>query len=109
MNIKALLGLALVVGAGYLAFMFMPPYFANFQFTDDVQSIAKFAAVNTRSEDDLRAEVMKKAREYELPIKPEQLKVNRTDRAVNISVDYVVVVNLVGDKQVPLNFHVASK
>ena len=109
MNIKALLGLALVVGAGYLGFMFMPPYFSNFQFNDDVQSIAKFAAVNTRSEDDLRADVMKKAREYDLPIKPEQLKISRNERAVNISVDYVVVVELIGDKQVPLNFHVASK
>jgi hypothetical protein len=109
MNIKALLGLVLVVGAGYLAFMFMPPYFSNFQFTDDVQTIAKFAAVNTKTEEDLRAEVMKKAKDYDLPIKPEQLRISRNDRAVNISVDYVVVVNLVGDKQVPLNFHVASK
>ena len=109
MKLKALMGLALVFGAGYLAFMFMPPYFSNFQFTDDVQTIAKFAAVNSRTEDDLRAEVMKKARDYDLPIKPEQLKVSRGERAVNISVDYVVVVNLIGDKQVPLNFHVASK
>lgn len=105
---KALFGLLVVVAAGYLAFAFMPPYFSKYQFTDDVTSIARFAGPSTRSEDDIRQEVMNKAKEYELPIKPEQVQVLRTGQSVRIQTRYTYVVNLVGGKQVPLQFDVQS-
>jgi hypothetical protein len=109
-RLKALFGLAMVVAGAYLAFMLLPPYFANYQFQDDVSSIAKFASVSTnRSDDDILAEVMKKVKEHDLPIRPEQVKISHSERQVNIVVDYDVVLDLVGGRQQVLSFHVASK
>jgi hypothetical protein len=109
MNPKALLGLLIVVLAAYAAFLFLPPYFNYYQFTDDVNSIAKFAAVNRQDEEGLRNDVMKKVRDYDLPVKPEQVRITRTEKGANISVDYQVIVDIAGQRQVPLDFHVVSK
>jgi hypothetical protein len=86
----------------------MPPYFAKYQFTDDVSSIARFSGPTTKSEDDIRQEVIKKAKEYDIPIKPEQVRVLREGQSVRIGTHYTYVVNLVGGKQVPLEFDVQS-
>ena len=105
---KALFGLLVVIAVGYVAFMFLPPYFNKYQFTDDITSIARFAGPTARTEEDIRAEVMKKAKEYDLPIKPEQVRITREGQKVTIGADYTYVVNLVGGKQVPLDFHLTS-
>jgi hypothetical protein len=109
MNPKALFGLLVVVLAGYLAFLFLPPYFNYYQLSDDVNTMAKFAAVNRQDEEQLRADVMKKVREYDLPVRPEQIKIVRTEKGANITVDYQVVVDVAGQKQVPIDFHIVSK
>lgn len=105
---KALLGLLVVVIAGYLAYAFMPPYFAKYQFGDDVASIARFSGPSTKTEEDIREEVMKKAKENDIPVKPEQVQVSRDGQSVRIRAHYTYVVNLVGGKQVPLEFDVQS-
>ena len=109
MNPKALMGLLVVVLAGYLAFLFLPPYFNYYQFSDDVNTMAKFAAVNRQDEEQMRTDLMKKVREYDLPVKPEQIKIVKTEKGANITVDYQVVVDVAGQKQVPIDFHIASK
>jgi hypothetical protein len=106
---KAIAGLLVVAVAAYIGFQFIPPYFTKYQFTDDCQSIARFAgATTTKSEDDIRSEVMTKVKEYNLPIRPEQVKVVRENQQVTISTDYTQVVELVGGKQVPLSFHIQT-
>src|SRR5437868_9155710 len=42
MKLKALLGIAILVGGAYIAWMMLPPYFANYQFQDDLTTIARF-------------------------------------------------------------------
>jgi hypothetical protein len=105
---KALLGLLVVILAGYIAFQFLPPYFSKYQFSDDVNSIARFSGPTTKTEEEIREEVMKKAREYELPLKAEQVMVTREGQSVNIKAHYTKVVSLVGGKDVPLEFDVQS-
>jgi hypothetical protein len=105
---KALFGLLVVAAAGYLAFAFMPPYFSKYQFSDDVTSIARFSGPSTKTEDDIRQEVLNKAKGYEIPIKPEQVQVFREGQSVRIRAHYTYVVNLVNGKQVPLEFDVQS-
>lgn len=108
-SVKALFGLFVVVAAGYLALMLIPPYFSNYQLRDDIGSIAKFAGPTDRSEESIRTEVMKKVKEYDLPIKPEQIKITREDRLIVINIDYTNTVELVGGKRVVLVFHDSSK
>ena len=109
-SMKALLGLLLVVIAAYVAFQFIPPYFNNYQFRDDIQTIAKFAPANPKSsEEEIRNEVLKKAQSYGLPVTMEQIRVAKDGSSVSINVDYTVVVNLMGGKQVPITFHASNK
>jgi hypothetical protein len=51
---------------------------------------------------------MKKAREYELPLRPEAVTIMRDNQKVTISAHYQRVVSLIGGKQVPLDFQVQS-
>ena|SRR5690348_8257005 len=105
---KAIIGLLVIVIAGYLAFAFMPPYFSKYQFSDDLTSIARFAGPTTKSEDDIRKEVLRKAKENDIPIKEEQIEVTRDQQNVTIHAHYTQVVTLIGGKQVPLDFDLRS-
>lgn len=104
-TVKALGGLLVVVLGAYLAFQLIPPYFANYQLRDSIYEIAKFAPVSSKSDEDIRNDVLKKAREYEIPLTAEQVKVTREDKSVIISVDYTRTVNLVGGKSYTFEFH----
>lgn len=106
---KGIFGLLVVVIAGYLAFAFMPPYFSKYKFNDDISSVARFAGPTTRGEDDIRQEVMKKAKENNVPIKEEEIQVTREQQHVNIRAHYTQVVTLIGGKQVPLEFDLHSE
>lgn len=105
---KAIIGLLVVILAGYLAFAFMPPYFAKYQFSDDVNSIARFAGPTNKGEEDIRKEVLKKAKENDIPITGEQIQISREQQHVDIKARYTYVVNLIGGKQVPLEFAIQS-
>jgi hypothetical protein len=105
---KAIAGILVFVIAAYVAFQFLPPYFNNYQFADDVNTIARFSGPTTKSEEVIRDEVMKKAREYELPLRPEAVTITREQQKVTISAHYQRVVSLIGGKQVPLDFQIQS-
>lgn len=108
-TIKAVFGILVIVGGIYLGIQALPPYFYNYQFKDDLTEIARFASVNNKGEEDIRAEVMKKALYYGLPIRPDQIKVTSDTGDVGISVDYNVVVNLVGGRKWTMNFNPATE
>ena len=109
-SFKALFGLAVIAGFVYLGLQLIPPYFANFQFQDDVTTAARFASVDTRSTDDsVREDVLKKARGYSINLKPEQVKVTRDGRQVYILVVYDVTVDLVAGRSYTFHFEDASE
>jgi hypothetical protein len=106
---KALFGLLVVVLAGYLAFAFMPPYFAKYKFADDITSIARFDGPTTKGEEEIRQEVLKKAKEEGVPVTGEQIQITREGQHLDIKAKYTHVVSLIGGKQVPLEFAVQSE
>jgi hypothetical protein len=106
---KALAGILVVAFAAYIGWQFLPPYFSKYQFNDDITSIARFDGPTTKTEEQIRDEVMKKAKEYELPLRPEQVVVMRDGQKVTISAHYQQVVSLIGGKQVPLDFQIQSE
>ncbi len=109
-QVKALIGLFLVVAAFYVAFKLMPPYYNHMQFQDSVESEARTQSyAYGKSEDDIRANVMRKAQENDIPIvSPDQIKVSRAGTEVDIEVDYTVHVDL-PVYPLDLNFHAGSK
>jgi hypothetical protein len=100
-TLKALVGLALLVLVVVALFQVLPPVMANYSFTDDLRQVAMMAGANPqRTDDDVRNDVLKKAKEHDLPIDEKQVTVQRVLTpglmAVYVAADYTVPINLPG-------------
>jgi Domain of unknown function (DUF4845) len=107
-RISPFIGLAVFGIVIYLCFMIAPPYFNNWQFQDFIESEARLDTYNTKPEQDIKKDVMKSARENNIPITEEKLVVVRSNVGVQISTAYVVHVDLPG-YPLDLNFNPSSK
>jgi hypothetical protein len=91
----------------FAAVKIVPPYFANYQFQDAVQSEARFALAGypKKTEDDVRDDIWKKAQELSIPLKKrEDILITLDQGNVSISTDYAVPVDLMV-YQLTLEFH----
>ena len=108
---KLILGFGAFIAVIVLGITFVPPYFANYQFEDVLKNEALAATYSTRSEDDIKAVVLKKAKDLDIPVNSKQLRVVRTGTSgagtLTISADYTVPVNLPG-YETALEFHPSS-
>jgi hypothetical protein len=100
-TLKALFGLAVLVLVVVALFQVLPPVMANYSFTDDLRQVAMMAGANPqRTDDDVRNDVLKKAKEHDLPIDEKQVTVQRILTpglmAVYVAADYTVPINLPG-------------
>jgi hypothetical protein len=98
---RALGGFLVIVAVIYSGFQIVPPELINYSFQDDLRNIAMVGASNPhQSDEDLRAQVMKKAQEHDLQLTPEQVTVQRINTpgvpSVYLAADYSVSVNLPG-------------
>jgi len=111
-TLKAIVGFVAIVGAFFALFQVIPPYFANYQFEDALNNEALAATYSTKTDEDVRSIVLKKAQELELPLTREQIKVQRTGTqgvgSLAIAADYTVHVNLPG-YPMELNFRAETK
>jgi len=93
--IITLLVVAAIIFAGV---KLVPVYFANYQFQDAMQTEARFALSSypKKSIDDIRDDIFKKAQELSIPTKKESIRVivDGTSGNVDISVDYIVTVDM---------------
>ena len=106
-TVKALLGLAVLVGVVLFLVGVAPPYFANYQFKDDVIQEARFANISNppKTDEDIRNNLMRKAKEYEIPIKSEQIQINRQGSDILISIPYTVDVKFITGQTYRLEFN----
>jgi hypothetical protein len=105
-KIKMFLGLFVIVGGLYAAFKVAPPYFENYQFQDAIKDEATHDSYSTKTEDEIRASIFKKAQEFDIPVPQDGIKVQRQGMQFNgtiiIDVPYVVHVDLPG---YPMDLH----
>ncbi|MBI2678723.1 MAG: DUF4845 domain-containing protein [Candidatus Koribacter versatilis] len=108
-QLKSLIGILVVVAAFYVVWKLMPPYYNQLQFQDAVDAETRASSYSpNKTEQDIRDSIMKKARENDIPVTPEQIKVMRFGTDVSVTVDYTVHVDLLV-RPIDLNFHVGSK
>ncbi len=105
-RVKSLLGLLMVVAAFYVAWQIFPPYYNNFQFQDEIDSTTRMNSYTTKSEQDIKEALVKKARELDIPLTQDQIQVMRSGNELSISADYSVHVELPG---YPLDLHFTPK
>lgn len=103
-RIKALLGFALVVAFGYAAWVMGPAYIANYQFQDDLNTELRFMQNDRKSDDDIKAAIVKKALDEGFVLTPEQIRITRVNKTMTVQVDYSVHVDLPG-YSTDLQFH----
>lgn len=111
-TLKLILILGILGFAVYVGTQVIPPYFANYQFQDDIENESKLSTYSSKTEDNIRDEIFKKAQDLEIPVSKDQIKVQRSGQqgtgTVYIGTEYVVHVDLPG-YPMDLNFHPESK
>lgn len=109
---KLILGVVLIALVVIAGIEVVPPYFANYQFEDAINTAALEATYSTKSEDDIRGIIYKKAQELEIPLTAEEIKVQRVGNqgtgSVAIEANYIVHVNMPG-YPFDLPLHAATK
>lgn len=91
----------------YAAAVMLPVLINEYQFQDSLQSIARFASINRKNPEQIRAAVMEEAQKEDLPVQPDDVKVISNAGNIRIDVDYSVTVDL-KVYQWTLNFHPAA-
>jgi len=104
-NAKAIFALVLVGTLIYTVYMIAPCYFSNWQFQDDIASLAKFPG--TMDDEALRLDAVKKAAAHGILLTSDQILVVREGNLVTITADYSVHVDL-HFKQMDLDMHATS-
>ena len=100
-TIKAVGGFLAIAAVVVGLFEVVPPMFTNYSFQDDLRSVAMMDGADFRkTDDDVRNDVLRKAKEHDLLLDPKQVTVQRIGTvgmaAVYVAADYSVTVNLPG-------------
>ncbi len=105
-NLGCLFGLLILVALGFTIYRIAPPYISHFQLKDAVKEIATLSAAgalphkgdpssrSTGTISEIQEDVLVKARELEVPLDKEDIKVRREGDVVFISVSYTVPLDM---------------
>lgn len=111
-SLKLVAGIFVMVASVYLIAVLAPPFFSNYQFEDAIRTEAQMDTYNTKTEDQIRDAIFKKAQDLDVPVTREQIKVQRSGvtgtGSVSIEAPYVVHVSLPG-YPTDLNFDPSSR
>jgi hypothetical protein len=99
--VKGFIGFLVIAAVVVALFEIVPPLMTNYSFQDDLKTVAMMDGSNfQKTDDDIRVDVLKKARELDLPIQEKQITVQHISTpglsAVYVAADYSVTVSLPG-------------
>jgi len=105
---RLLLGIAALVAMVAILLTLMPVYFENYQLGQYVRQLARTAnapnAPNAPDDDKLRAAVVARARELDLPVGPGDIQITRPEGKLQLETKYAVQMDF-PLYQVDLHFH----
>jgi hypothetical protein len=93
---QAIFWLVVLAVLVYILIRVIPAFVTDYELKDFMESTARFGAIGNQGEDEIRATIWKKIQELEVPAQKEDLKVTKSARRVQISVEYTVEVPLPG-------------
>jgi len=107
-RLKALVGILVVVGCFYYGWKILPPYIAEYQFQEEIQTIARNNEYSQMDIPVIREQVKKKIDETGVPIPPESVVIYRgANNDVTIGANYTVHVDAIFPFD--MTFHPAAK
>jgi hypothetical protein len=92
-------GLAVMAALVTVGLKVIPVYFNNYQFEDAIKNEALQSTYSTRSVDDIRDAVIKKAHDCDIPLTAKEVHVSRT--GINGSGSLVIEVNYTATIELP--------
>lgn len=107
-RLKALIGVFIVVAFFYLTWKIMPPYIEEYQFQEEIQSIARNNEYSPLDENGIRDQVKRKINDIGVPVNPESVAIIKAGTDVTIGANYTVHVDAVL-YPFDLSFHPATK
>src|SRR5579859_6530014 len=105
-KVKLVIILLILGGTIFAAAKVVPVYFAYYEFQDFINSESRYAFTGypSKTEDDVRNDVFRKAQELDIPAKRDDIQVSMARGSVSISLDYSVPIDL-SAYQFTLQFH----
>jgi len=99
--IKVCVGFLAIAAVVVGLFQLVPPVLANYSFQDDLKTVAMMDSANLqKTDEDVRTDVVRKAKEHDLPVEAKQVTVQRLNTpgltAVYVAAEYSVTVSLPG-------------
>lgn len=95
-RIKVLLYFAIVIAGALVLYKIFPPYMDNFTFKDELKTEVVRWHIADKTDEDIKAAVLKLAEQRNLPISEPQVHVQRRGKSLTVSVEYEVHVDLPG-------------
>jgi hypothetical protein len=89
-----LVGLIVLAIGVFIAYKMIPVKVKAAELRQEVVDEAKSAG--THNDDKIRAAILRKAREDNLPVTEDNIKINRANSEINIEVDYMVPIDFPG-------------
>lgn len=105
---KAIFGLILLLGGGFVMYKVLPVYWGDFKLGQMIDDQAVVYTYTKNSDQEIANAIAEKARNLGVQLSPEQIKVERTTGDLSITAQYSVEVDLPLHTLV-LNFKTASK
>jgi len=78
----------------YLAQQYVPPYFARFQFGDDVRQTVKYAAASRKGLEAVRKEILRLAEEDGVPVTLKDIRITQRGPSFSVDIDYTWPIDL---------------
>jgi len=104
MSFSGIMLILVVAAILFAAFKLLPPYIDNYRLQDSLDSLARNATYTASvTEANLHKQVMEEARLLGILLEPNQVVVRKSGPTVNISVRYMITVDLLV-RQMDLNF-----
>jgi hypothetical protein len=94
--VKSVLVLLIIVLIVYVVLKLLPVKIDTYAFEDEMREIAKYQGFKTQAEAEIKEKLVRKANELELPVKPNDIQVQKTSGDLIIRADYTVDVNFLG-------------
>jgi hypothetical protein len=94
LSFKKILGIGVVVAIIFAASQYAPAYLTQYQFSDSVRQIVKFAAPSRKDIEAVRRDVVLKARELGLEINPKEIRIEKRGPSFTLELDYTWPINL---------------
>ena len=95
-RLRTIITLAIIFAIFYLGVKIIPVYLNNYELEDLMKTEARFGFVSRKTPEQVRDTVLKKAKDLDLPIGPENIRVEPQTNGYRITVTYTVVVELPG-------------